>query len=163
MVSSEVSAGGEARALDATDRALLAELEGNGRIAISELAHRVGIAESTCHKRVRALIDARVITGFRTELDSMALGLQIEALISIRIHPHARGTLRRFQSFLEALSEAQHVYFLSGDRDFLVHVAVRDVAALRDLVSERISIRDEVAATNTSLIFDHTTPRRRTG
>lgn len=143
------------RSLDNLDLALLRELEVNGRIPVSELAQRVNVAESTCHKRIRALTDAGVILGFRTELNPTALGLQIEALVSIRIHPHARGTLRRFQSFLEQLPQVRHVYFMSGERDFLVHVAVRDTSALRALVSDEISIRSEVAATNTSLIFDY--------
>jgi DNA-binding Lrp family transcriptional regulator len=147
------------RPLDQIDVALLNELESNGRMAVSELAQRVRIAESTCHKRLRALIDAGVIIGFRADVDPAALGLQLEALISIRIHSHARNTLRRFQGFLEHLPETRHVYFMSGERDFLVHVAVRDTAELRALVSDRISLREEVAATNTSLIFDHA-PRR---
>ena len=143
------------RPLDELDLALLRELERNGRMAISQLAQRVDAAESTCHKRVNALIDSGVITGFRAEVDPTALGRPIEVLISIRVHPHARRSLGRFQAYLERLSESRHVYFLSGDRDFLVHVAVRDTEALRELVSDRISMREEVASTNTSLIFDH--------
>lgn len=104
--------------------------------------------------------ESGVILGFHAELNPAALGLQIEVLISIRIHTHARDTLRRFQSFLEHLPETRHVYFMSGERDFLVHVAVRDTSALRALVSDRISIREEVAATNTSLIFAHSARRR---
>ena len=142
------------RPLDQRDLALISELESDGRMAISELAKRIGVAESTCHKRLHALVDSGVIRGFRAEVEPAALDLQIEALISIRIHPHARRSLREFQGFLEALAETRHVYFVSGERDFLVHVAVRDTTALRSLVSERISMREEVAATNTSLIFD---------
>lgn len=141
--------------LDGTDLAIVRELERNGRIPNSELAARVGIAESTCHKRVRALVASGVITGFRAEVLPAALGLHLEALISIRLHAHARGDLRSFQSYLEELPSTQRVYFVAGDRDFLLHVAVRDAVALRELVSDTISLRPEVAATNTSLIFDH--------
>lgn len=147
------------RPLDELDRALLRELEASGRITVSELAQRVRIAESTCHKRLGALMKSGAILGIHAEVNPAVLGLNIEALISIRIHPHARGTLRRFQAFLEHLPETRHVYFMSGERDFLVHVAVQDTSSLRNLVSDRISIRDEVAATNTSLIFDHVTRR----
>ena len=87
--------------------------------------------------------------------DPAALGLSIEVLISIRVHPHARRSLTRFQAYLTDLPESRQVYFLAGDRDFLVHAAVRDTEALRALVSDRISMREEVASTNTSLIFDH--------
>ncbi|MDJ1370054.1 Lrp/AsnC family transcriptional regulator [Gulosibacter molinativorax] len=139
---------------------MIRELERDGRISNSQLASRLGIADSTCHKRFRALVDSGVITGFHAEVDPAAIGLQIEALISIRIHPHARGTLRKFQAYLERLPESKHVYFVAGERDFLMHVAVRDAGALRTLVSDQISTREEVAATNTSLIFDHSPQRR---
>lgn len=141
--------------LSAVDHAIIHELRRDGRLTNSELASRVGIAESTCHKRVRALVTSGVIRGFHAEVDPAALGLHLEALISIRLHAHARGDLRRFQAYLERLPATRHVYFVAGDRDFLLHVAVRDSKGLRELVSDTISVREEVAATNTSLIFDH--------
>lgn len=145
--------------LDATDLAILAELERDGRISNSELAARVGVAESTCHKRMRALQASGAIRGFHAEVDPAAVGHGLEALISIRLTVNARGDLRAFQSYLEQLPATRHVYFVAGDRDFLVHVAVRDTEEMRRLVSDTISIRPEVAATNTSLIFDHSRGR----
>ena len=145
--------------LDEIDLAILRELERNGRMPNSQLAARVGIAESTCHNRLRALTASGVIAGFHAEINQAALGLKLEALIAIRLHAHARGNLRHFQSYLEQLPATRHVYFVAGDRDFLLHVAVEDAVALRGLVSDTLSLREEVAATNTSLIFDHA-PRR---
>lgn len=139
--------------LDAVDRILLSELSRNGRISNTELAAIAGIAESTCLKRVRALQANGVIVGFHAEISPEALGLHLEALITIRLHAHARGDLRRFQSYLEELPATQRVYFLAGDRDFLVHVAVPDAGVLRELVSDTISLKPEVASTSTSLIF----------
>lgn len=139
--------------LDAIDRTLLSELSRNGRISNTELAAIAGIAESTCLKRVRTLQANGVIVGFHAEISPAALGLHLEALITIRLHAHARGDLRRFQTYLEELPATQRVYFLAGDRDFLVHVAVPDASALRELVSDTISLKPEVASTSTSLIF----------
>ncbi|MFB8385598.1 Lrp/AsnC family transcriptional regulator [Microbacterium sp. NPDC055910] len=146
--------------VDDIDLAILRELERNGRVSNSELAARVGIAESTCHKRVRRLVASRAIRGVHADVDPAAAGLDLEALIGIRLHAHARGDLRRFQTYLERLPATRHVYFVAGDLDFLLHVAVRDAAAMRELVSDTLSLREEVAATNTSLIFDHAGGRR---
>ncbi|UNK70777.1 Lrp/AsnC family transcriptional regulator [Microbacterium sp. H1-D42] len=139
--------------LDAVDRKILSELSRNGRISNTDLAAIAGIAESTCLKRVRALQESGVIVGFHAEISPAAMGLHLEALITIRLQAHARGDLRRFQGYLEDLPATQRVYFLAGDRDFLVHVAVSDASALRELVSDTISLRPEVASTSTSLIF----------
>jgi DNA-binding Lrp family transcriptional regulator len=146
--------------LDAVDRTILSELSRNGRLSNTELAARAGIAESTCLKRVRALQSSGVIVGFHAEISPAAIGLHLEALITIRLHAHARGDLRRFQAYLEELPATQRVYFLAGDRDFLVHVAVPDAAALRELVSDTLSLRPEVASTSTSLIFAQAAGRR---
>jgi DNA-binding Lrp family transcriptional regulator len=145
--------------LDDIDRAILVEIERDGRISNTELAARVGVAESTCHKRMRVLMTTGAIVGFRAEIDPEAVGLHLEALIAIRLQAHARGNLHRFQHYLESLPATRRVYFLAGDRDFLVHVAVRDAQALRELVADTISVREEVAGTTTNLIFEHA-PRR---
>jgi len=146
--------------LDQVDLAILAELERNGRMPNSALAARVGVAESTCHKRMRALTASGAIRGFHADVDPTVLGLHLEALITIRLHAHARSNLRRFQAYLEQLPATRHVYFVAGDRDFLVHVAVAGTSGLRELVSDTLSVREEVAATSTSLIFDHAPGQR---
>src|SRR5690606_39570539 len=93
--------------LDAVDRTILSELSRNGRLSNTELAARAGIAESTCLKRVRALQASGVIVGFHAEISPAAIGLHLEALITIRLHAHARGDLRRFQAYLEDLPATQ--------------------------------------------------------
>lgn len=143
------------RTLDDTDWAILRELERDGRMTNSELAARVGVAPSTCHTRVRGLIDTGVIRGFHADVDPVAAGFDLEALISIRLQAHARSGLKAFQQYLSALPVTRRVYFVSGERDFLVHVAVRDAAELRRLIADTLSVRGEVAATNTSIIFEH--------
>lgn len=145
--------------LDELDRLLIRELSHDGRASFSELSRRVGVAESTCRTRVRHLVERGVITGFRAEVDPAALGRGLEALVEIRVHGQARSALRAFQDFLEKLPVTRSVYFVSGEHDFLMHVAVKDTSELRALISDHISRRKEVAATNTSLIFSYTSAR----
>lgn len=142
------------RPLDSIDRAIIDVVRHNARMPIAEIAERVSASQSTVNRRLRSLIDDRVITAFTAQIDSSALGLSTEALVNIRLHQGARRWLREFASSLRALPEVQQVYFVSGNSDFVVHVAVADSASLRDFVSEAISTRDEVASTNTSFIFE---------
>ncbi|WP_018295685.1 Lrp/AsnC family transcriptional regulator [Corynebacterium lubricantis] len=142
------------RPLDQVDRGILQAVRDNARMPIAEIATRVKVSESTAHRRLRSLIDDRVITKFSAEIDATALGLSTEALVQIRLHQGARSALREFASFLQSLPEIQQVYFVSGGSDFVAHVAVANSAALRDFVSDVISTRPEVASTNTSLIFE---------
>lgn len=143
------------RPLDDVDKALLRELKNNARLPIAELAARIRVSESTAHRRLRALIDAHVITRFTVETTQGAGREGVEALVKIRLQPTARSGLDVFYDFLRGLASVSHVYFLAGGDDFVVHVRGEDARELRHFVSEVISSRPEVAETNTSLIFEH--------
>ncbi|KFD44523.1 MULTISPECIES: Lrp/AsnC family transcriptional regulator [Cellulosimicrobium] len=145
-------------ALDDVDRRILDVLATDARATNAAVAARVGIAASTCHARVRALVDRGVIRGFRADVDPAALGRGLEALIAIRLQAGARKGLEAFRDYLLTLPDVEGVFFVTGDRDFLLHVAVADSDALRDLVSRTLSVRPEVAGTSTTVIFEHARP-----
>ncbi len=141
------------RRLDRTDAAILRELQKNARIHNKELAGRVGIAASTCLERVRRLGDAGVFRGFHAELDPEALGIGLQAIIAVRIVRHTRDQVDAFESHAAGLPEVIALFHVGGANDFLVHVAVEDSAALRDLVLEKFTTRPEVEHLETSLLF----------
>lgn len=141
--------------LDDIDRAILAELRGDGRLANNALAKRVGIAPSTCLSRVRRLQQLGAIRGVHADVDPAWLGRPIETMIAIRLRPDARAAIETFSAALAALPSVIDVYFVSGAFDFLVHVASEDTDALRDLIVNGLSSKPVVASTETYLIFEH--------
>ncbi len=141
--------------LDDVDRAILRELERDGRQSNKDLAARVGIAPSTCHARVRVLRESGVLRGFTAQVDPEAMGRGLQAIIAVRLQAAARARLGRFARALAERPEVQDVYLLGGSEDVLVHVAVADSQALRAFVVEHLSTRQEVAHTQTSLVFEH--------
>lgn len=140
--------------LDATDRALLRLLQTDARMPNNELAQRVGIAPSTCHGRVRRLIDSGVIRGFFADVDPAAVGRPLRAMVAVSLQSDARGQIRRFVSEIATHDEVIDVFFLAGADDYLLHVATADTETLRQFV-EMLNGRREVAGTTTSLVFDH--------
>jgi DNA-binding Lrp family transcriptional regulator len=143
------------RELDQLDRQILRELTRDGRISNAELADRVGIAPSTCLGRVRALVADGVITGFSAEVAPAALGLALEALISVTLRAGARSSLATFMAEMRQRPQVVQVFFLGGSEDFIVHVAVRDSDDLREFVLEHLSNNPAVANTRTNVVFDH--------
>lgn len=141
-------------ALDATDLAILAELEENGRLTNAALAARVGIAESTCTGRVRALREAGVITHFRADVEPAALGLGLQAVVRVRLGSHNRDQVRSFHATLTDIPGALAIFHVGGEDDYLIHVAVESAAALRDLVLEHVTVHPAVRHTETQLIFE---------
>ena len=141
--------------LDEVDRKILTVLHGDARIPNNALAEAVGIAPSTCHGRVRRLLDLGVIRGFYTDVDPVAVGLPLQAMISVNLQSNARGKIRSFIQQIRRRRQVMDVYFLAGADDFILHVAARDTEDLRSFVVENLNADADVAGTQTSLIFEH--------
>lgn len=141
--------------LDGVDRRILATLHADARISNSALADAVGIAPSTCHGRVRRLQDIGVIRGFYTDIDPAAIGLSLQAMISVSLQSNARGKILSFIEHIRRKPQVMDVYFLAGADDFIIHVAARDTDDLRSFVVENLNSDSDVAGTQTSLIFEH--------
>jgi DNA-binding Lrp family transcriptional regulator len=141
--------------LDEVDRRILLTLHADARISNSALAEVVGIAPSTCHVRLRRLQDLGVIRGFYADIDPAAIGLTLQAMISVSLQSNARGKIRNFIQQIRGKPQVMDVYFLAGAEDFILHVAARDTDDLRSFVVENLNSDADVAGTQTSLIFEH--------
>ncbi|MDT7742781.1 MAG: hypothetical protein QOE59_1859 [Actinomycetota bacterium] len=144
-------------ALDDVDRALLRHLAADARTTNAALAEAVGVAPSTCLARVRSLRERGVIRGYHADVDAAAVGLPLQAMISVRLQSDARDRLGEFLGLVRRLPAVRDVYFVAGADDYLLHVATAGTGALRDLVDTLNGHRD-VAGTVTSLIFEHIRP-----
>jgi len=141
--------------LDEVDRRLIDLLNTDGRIPNAALAEAVGIAPSTCLARLRTLRERGVIKGFYADFDLGLLGRPIQAMVSVRLAAHDREAVDRFRTIAPRLPGVLSVYHVTGSTDYLLHVAVSDPAALRDVVLDRVVALPEVAHAETSLIFEH--------
>jgi DNA-binding Lrp family transcriptional regulator len=141
--------------LDDVDRKILSLLHGDARITNSALAAELGIAASTCHGRVRRLLDLGVVRGFYTDIDPVAIGLSLQAMISVSLQFNARGKIRDFIQQIRCRPQVMDVYFLAGADDFILHVAARDTEDLRSFVVDNLNADADVAGTQTSLVFEH--------
>ncbi|KAB7758549.1 AsnC family transcriptional regulator [Mycolicibacterium phlei DSM 43239 = CCUG 21000] len=141
--------------LDDVDRRILTALHRDARLSNNALADLVGIAPSTCHGRVRRLMETGVIRGFYTDIDPAAIGLPLQAMISVSLQSNARGKIHSFIRQIRQRPQVMDVYFLAGADDFILHVAARDTDDLRSFVVENLNADPDVAGTQTSLIFEH--------
>jgi DNA-binding Lrp family transcriptional regulator len=138
--------------LDSVDRALLEELQKDARQTNKALAEKVGVAPSTCLERVRELRERGVITGFAAKVDPVAIGRPMEAIMSIQQGSAQRQATENLLEHVGSQPETIRVMALTGTTDFIVHVAVRDMEHLRDLVWALIE-RREVARIQSSLVL----------
>lgn len=140
--------------LDRIDFDILTALQENARVSNKDLAAANGISPSTCLERVRRLRSLGAITGFHADVSDEAMGIGVQAMISIRLRQHAHIAFDNLVKEMLAIQAVINVYLLAGAQDFLVHVAVRDVAHLRELVVDTFTSRNDVEHIETSLIFE---------
>ena len=139
--------------LDRIDFQILDALQKDGRLSNKELAAMVHLSPSSCWERVRQLRQEGVLVGFHADLDPRALGIGLQAMIGVSLKRHTREGVESFRAHALEIEEVIAVYHVTGNKDFLVHVAVRDSEHLRDLALEAFTTRPEVANLETSLIF----------
>ena len=140
--------------LDRIDGAIIRALQHEGRLSNKELAARVGLAPSSCLSRVRRLREEGVLGAVHTEVRAPAVGVGLQAMVSVRLAVHQREAFDAFRDHLLALPEVVVLYQLSGADDFVAHVAVRDTETLRSLTLDAFATRPEVGHIETALIFE---------
>lgn len=136
--------------MDDTDKRILAELQKDGRLTVTELAERIGLSVSPCHRRVRALEQSGAIRGYRAELDPAALGLKFSALVFVTLRD---GDRRGVDAFEQAVAEVLQAQRLFGDPDYLLHVIAPDLPAFRQLYDDHLSALPGVQRLTSTLVM----------
>jgi len=142
--------------VDDVDRRLVDLLSEDGRRTNADLAAVLGLAASTVHARVRALIARGVVKGFHASVDQASIGRGLQALVGVTLRPGARQeNITAFAVRVRQLPQVIQVFFVAGADDFLVHIAVEGSSELREFVVEHLSGQPSVASTRTSIVFDY--------
>jgi Lrp/AsnC family leucine-responsive transcriptional regulator len=115
--------------MDAIDRAILRQLQADGRLSNVELAERIRLSPSSCLRRVRALEQAGVIRGYHADIDPTAVGRGFEVTVHVELTLKDRDTVEAFEARIAAFEEVVECRRMFGLPDYLVRVAVTDQTA----------------------------------
>lgn len=125
--------------LDTTDLKILDELQRDGSLSNVELARRVHLSPSPCLARVKALEKAGIITGYVALANATALGLGLNVFISISLKSQDKTALNAFEQRIAEHDEVMECYLMTGDSDYLIRVAVQDIAALERFILDQLT------------------------
>lgn len=139
--------------MDAVDRKILAALQQDGRLTVTELATQVGLSISPCHRRLRELERSGAIRGYRAVVDADALGLSFEALVFITMRQEDRETLIGFEAGVAGIPQVVQAQRLFGDPDYLLRIVTTDLAAYQRLQDERLSALPGVQRMTSTLVM----------
>ncbi|ADH69135.1 MULTISPECIES: Lrp/AsnC family transcriptional regulator [Nocardiopsis] len=146
--------------MDNVDRKILAELQEDGRLSVTELAHRVGLSVSPCHRRLRELERAGVVSGYRAVVDAEAVGLGFQALVFVTMRQEDRDTVAAFERAVEDIPQVVQAERLFGDPDYLLRVVSADLAAFRVLYDESLATLPGVQHLSSTLVMKHVVRER---
>jgi DNA-binding Lrp family transcriptional regulator len=139
--------------VDRIDRQILAELQDDGRLTVTELADRVRLSLSPCHRRLRALERSGAISGYRARLNPQVLGLGFEALVFATMNTSDGDILTAFEQQVAASQHVLTALRLFGQPDYLLRVVAADLAEFQRLYDAELGKLPGVQRLTTSLIM----------
>ncbi len=125
--------------IDKTDKIILVELQKNSQQPIAELAQKAGLSPSSCHRRVKLLEEAGVITSYTANLDRAALGLTNEFFVEVSLSAQTEEAFEKFERAVQRVSEILECHLMSGQFDYLLRVAATDATDYERIHRSRIS------------------------
>ena len=140
--------------LDALDVRILNILQDNARITTLELAEQVGLSPTPCARRVKRLEDDGLIQRYVTLLDEKKAGLDLSVFISVRLRAQTAETMEKFERSVRSIAEISECYLVSGVHDYLLHLRVADVDALREFLRNRLVTIEGIAEAQSSIVLD---------
>jgi Lrp/AsnC family leucine-responsive transcriptional regulator len=146
--------------LDRIDRQILELLQQDGRINNQELAERVGLSPSPCLRRVRALEESGLISGYRALLDAKKLGLSLMALVHISMDMHTPERFANFEAAVQVLPEVLECLLITGQAaDYQLKLVVRDMDHFQSLLLGKLTRIQGVTGVHSSFVLQQVVSR----
>src|ERR1700716_3479225 len=141
------------QALDAIDRKILGLLQSDSRTTMQELADKVGLSVSPCHRRVKLLEQRGVITSYIATVDQKSLGLHVSVFISIKLARQKEEDLNRFPKAISNWDEVVERYMMTAYRHYLLRVAPADLSSYEAFLKNKLTRLDGIASIESSFAF----------
>lgn len=137
--------------LDDLDRAILRGLQADGRISVHELSQRVGLSASACARRIRSLEETGLIAGYHALIDEAKAGFAFSVFVSVKLDRQIDDTLQVFESAIRTYPEVVDCWLMTGNRDYLLRLAVRDIVEFETFLTGKLTKVPAVASIESSI------------
>ncbi len=119
----------------------------------ADLAETVGLSTSSCWRRVKALEEAGVIEGYGIRINDARRGLTFKAIVHVQLTRHDPAQLTAFLRAVETREEIRACHATTGQADYHLHVACRDIDAYNRFLEEVLFRLPAVASAQTNVIL----------
>ncbi len=139
--------------MDRIDARILRARQRDSSPSVAELAGEVGLSASACHRRVKLLEEAGVITGYAARLDRAALGFSIQVFVEITLNSQSQEALSAFEVAVMRFEEILECHLTTGQADYILRVVARDVADYDDIHRNCLARLPGVSAMQTIFVL----------
>lgn len=136
--------------MDRADVALLEALQDDSSRSIAQLAELVGVSPSACHRRIKALEESGIISGYAAQVDNRRLGLKLQAFVEITLTSQSREAMSRFEAAVGDFDDILECHLMSGQTDYLLRVAARDLDQYDKIHRDCLAALPGVASMNSA-------------
>lgn len=126
--------------MDKFDRAILDILQEDCTLAIGALAERIGLGTTACWRRIQKLEEDGVLRKRVALLDRAKLNIGVTVFVSIKTNQHSAEWLQTFHARVAEIVEVVELYRMAGDTDYLLKMAVPDIAGYDAVYKQLIQI-----------------------
>ncbi|MFB9777591.1 Lrp/AsnC family transcriptional regulator [Brevibacterium otitidis] len=137
--------------MDSTDRAIIDLLTLDGRLSNTELADKIGLTPSPCLRRVRRLESEGIITGYHARIDPAAIDRACEVIVHVDMGTKTKQIAEAFEGELIDCDEVIELRRMFGNPDYLVRIAVKDLEAAEQFISQVLTGIDGVERVNSHI------------
>lgn len=137
--------------MDKIDVKILSILQDEAQISMAALSERVGLSLSACHRRVKLLETAGVISHYAARLNRQAVGLEIQVFMEIKLMSQRRDDIEAFEAAIRDMPDVLECHLISGEFDYLIRVAARSTSDYEKLYRNRLSQIPSVSQIKTLL------------
>jgi Lrp/AsnC family transcriptional regulator, leucine-responsive regulatory protein len=124
--------------LDRYDSRILSALQRNGRLSVVELAELIGLSPTPCARRIKALESSGTIEGYAAILNPARVGLEVLAMVQVKLTEHTDETVARFEREIAQMDEVTKCFAMTGAYDFILEVYGKDLDALSNVVLKKL-------------------------
>lgn len=145
---------------DATDKRILKLLQANGKLSAKEIADRIGLTVTPTYERMRKIEQSGIIKATVALLDRDQLELKTIVYCNVSLQVHALRVLQQFERAVKKMSEVMECYHITGNFDYLLKVAVKDMNAYQQFLTQKLAALDNIAQVHSNFVMTdvkHTT------
>jgi Lrp/AsnC family leucine-responsive transcriptional regulator len=125
-------------AVDRFDAKILTALQRDGRLSVVDLADSIGLSPTPCARRIKALEASGTIEGYAAVLNPGRIGLEVLAIVQVKLTEHTDETVARFEREIEMMDEVTRCFAMTGSYDFILEVYGKDLNALSNVVLKKL-------------------------